>query len=146
MNGRRHGCRSMRFLSVPIAALCLGMTACSSGGASPPSAMSMAQKIPGCGAVTVNIPVGFVQQDVSCQFTDSMDAQVAVEIATFASSSDEQEWISDGGSPQTPDPGYGGCCVQGNGWAATVFSNAIGDGAEDFAHVLSAIGGREVTG
>lgn len=37
-------------------------------------------------------------------------------------------------------------CSRFSSPAATVFSNAIGDGAEDFAHVISTIGGREVTG
>jgi hypothetical protein len=82
-------------------------------------------------------------QDVTCTLQDG----APVEIGTFANSSDERQWILDGGSPISPDSAYAGCCVQGNGWAATVgFNNNLGPMDQDYNQVISALGGREVSG
>jgi hypothetical protein len=82
-------------------------------------------------------------QDVTCTLQDG----APVEIGTFVNPGDERQWISDGGSPTSPDPAYAGCCVQGKGWAATVgFNNSNGPMDQDYNYLISALGGREVDG
>ena len=129
------------YLAAAASVVALTLTEC---GSRPPTAAGLAGKIPGCGQLANATPASFVQQDVTCTFTDSQGASVNVEVATFTGSADELKWISDGGTPSSPDPGYGGCCIQGNDWAATVDSHTIGTGSADFHTVMSAIGGREV--
>jgi hypothetical protein len=110
---------------------------------SPPSAAALAHKIPGCGQLITDFHLSVLtRQDVSCTLQDG----AGVEIATFASQGDERQWISDGGDPSTPDPSYAGCCIEGNGWAATIGFPSGGGPIADFDRVLSAIGGRKVSG
>lgn len=131
------------YLAAAASVAAVTLTAC---GSSPPAAAGLAGKIPRCGQLANATPASFVQQDVTCTFADSQGATVNVEVATFTGSADEQKWISDGGTPSSPDPAYGGCCIQGNGWAATVDSYTVGTGNADFHTVMSAIGGRQVQG
>ena len=126
----------------PLAIIALAaavLAGCSSGG--PPAAASLAGKIPHCGSLATNTPPVIAVQDVTCIMPDGSQ----VELVTFATSADEQQWIASGGSPATPDPQYDGCCLQGTGWAAT-----IGDGGNgtlvDWYDVTKALGGRQVTG
>jgi len=82
-------------------------------------------------------------EDVTCTLQDGAQ----IEIATFANSGDERQWISDGGSPSAPDPAYAGCCIEGNGWAATVgFNNSQGPMDVDYNYVIKAIGRRQAQG
>ena len=107
------------------------------------SATALANKIPGCGSPITNTPSVLARQDVTCTLQDGAQ----IEIVTFTSSGDERQWISDGGYPSDPDPVYAGCCVEGNDWAATVgFNNSQGPTDVDYNQVISAIGGRQVTG
>jgi hypothetical protein len=127
------------------AAAVLALAACGSAQAhhAAVSAGALARRIPACGSLVTNTPSVLARQDVSCTLQDGSQ----VEIATFANSNDERHWISDGGSPDAPDPAYAGCCIEGKGWAATVGLNSINRPMDvDFRHVMSAIGGREVTG
>lgn len=112
-----------------------------SSAAAPPTATALAARIPHCGSPVVNTPAVIELQDVTCSMPDNSQ----VTIATFADSSDEKTWISDGGSPMTPDPAYIGCCIQGSEWAATI-SNVDTGTIVDFWKVMHAIGGREVSG
>lgn len=132
----------MRMFMIPAVAVVLLLAGCGSSG--PPSAHSLAAKISGCSGITPGTPAVMEVQDVTCNLPDG----APVEIGTFANSSAEQHWISDGGSPMSPDPMFGGCCVQGSGWAATVGwgNNGVGGGAADFPKVISALGGRQVDG
>jgi len=77
--------------------------------------------------------------DVTCSLPDGS----LLEIATFATQTGETQWIENGGTgPGPPDPSYAGCCIQGNGWAATVGApDYVGQGA---TVVTLAIGGRVV--
>ena len=116
------------------------LAACGGGG-SGQTAASLAQRISGCGFITASTPPVIAEQDVTCLMPDGEQ----LEVVTFASSASEGQWISDGGSPSTPDPAYLGCCVQGNGWAADV--SATGPvGSYDFGPVVKALGGRQVSG
>lgn len=118
----------------PHATVTVTVTAGSSG-----SATTLASKIPGCTNVASGTPAVMATGDATCSLSDSSQ----VEIATFADSADERQWISDGGYPPAPDPAFAGCCIEGNGWAATI--SAPGDGG-DFSQVTNAIGGRQVQG
>ena len=126
--------------TIPAAVLAVSaavlLAACGGSGSSPATAASLANRIPGCGALVVNTPPVMARQDVTCQMADGE----LIEIVTFASPAAETQWISDGGEPIAPDPVYAGCCVQGAGWAADV------DAPYDFDPVVKALGGREVTG
>lgn len=92
----------------------LTLTACgSSQPPTKPSARSLEAKIPGC-AHTSPDPAGatvYTRQETACQTPDG----TMVEIATFVSQGDERSWITSWG-------GYGACCLEGHGWAATVDS------------------------
>jgi hypothetical protein len=130
-------------------ALCLSAVAaivvlagCSSTPASL-TARHLATRIPGCTQITEETPAVMEIQDVTCTLPDG----AIVEIATFATSNDERRWILDGGSPQSPDPAYAGCCIQGNKWAAAVGFSIVGKpGIIDDQLVTKAIGGRIVSG
>lgn len=131
----------MRKSLIPVATALALLAGCGSSG--PPSAHALATRIPGCGQIISNTPSVLELKDVTCTLEDGAQ----VEIGTFANSSDERKWISDGGSPISPDPAYAGCCIQGNGWAATVgFNNNNSPMDTDFHHVTSALGGRTVEG
>jgi hypothetical protein len=91
------------------------------GSSGPPSATSLAQKIPGCANISTNTPAVDEVQEVTCTLNDGS----IITIGTFSSSGNETQWISDGGYPSDPDPAYVGCCVEGSGWAAQVgFNNS----------------------
>jgi hypothetical protein len=124
---------------VPAAALVLAACGISSP---PPWASALAAKIPGCSysALSGQAPNVLSTGEHYCNLRDG----ATVEIATFASTAKEQKWILDGGSPSSPDPAFAGCCIQGDGWAATVDSN-FGMGATDQYYVIKAIGGRMVS-
>jgi hypothetical protein len=126
-------------LTLPMAVL---LAACGGANASsgPPSARTLAKRIPGCSDITKMTPAVIEIQDVECNLPDGG----VVEIGTFPNSRDEQQWISDGGSPMSPDPGNSQCCIQGKLWAATVDNS--GSLGQDFSTVMAAIGGREITG
>jgi hypothetical protein len=131
----------MRKSLIPVAAAVVLLAACGSSG--PPSAHSLAAKIPGCGSITAGTPAVMEVQDVTCTLQDGAQ----IEIGTFANPADEKQWITDGGSPSSPDPAYAGCCIQGNNWAATVgFNNNSGPMNVDYKQVIAALGGREVNG
>jgi hypothetical protein len=98
----------MKPLAVLIAAALL-LAACSSP--APLTARQLAGKIPGCSGTYASTPAVLEEQDVTCTLPDG----APVTIGTFAASRDETAWISDGGSPASPDPAYAGCCVQGPG-------------------------------
>lgn len=118
------------------AATVLTLTACgSSQPPAKPSARSLAAKIPGCTRTSPDMPGGtvYTQQQITCQTPDG----ITVQIATFASQSDERSWIIHWGA-------YYACCLQGSGYAALVDSPAEPD-APDWQHVEKAIGGRQVS-
>lgn len=123
---------------IPAILATLTITACSA--TTPPTAASLAARIPGCAGVTPATPSALEQQDVTCLLPDNAQ----VEIATFATPGDEAKWIADGGTPATPDPASLACCIQGNGWAAT--AGLAQDGTYPLATVAKALGGRQVTG
>lgn len=105
-----------------------------------PSAMSLARKIPGVTGCQDATPDATSTGDVICNLPDGSQ----LELATFSASAAEDQWLADGGTGSPPDPSYAGCCIQGNGWAATV-------GAPDYAvkgsvPVIAALGGRVVNG
>ena len=108
------------------------LTACSSA---PPSAASIARKIPGChpywrGAIDVQ-----AKQEVTCN-----DLGGAVWVATFSSAPLERQWLN-------ADGVGAGLCVQGSGWAALIASNSAGDWHYRAARLVVAhAGGRIVTG
>ncbi len=131
----------MKSLVPVIAVLAVLLTGCGSSG--PPSARALARKIPGCSGISNGTPGAMESQDVLCTLQDGAQ----IEIGTFANTSDERQWIGDGGSPASPDPAYAGCCIQGNLWAATVgFNNSLGPMDVDFNAVMHALGGRMVQG
>jgi hypothetical protein len=128
-------------LSVAAVALTLNLAAC--GSSAPLTARQLAAKIPGCTGTFANTPAVMEEQDVTCTLVDG----APVDIGTFATAGDERQWISDGGSPASPDPAYAGCCIQGDGWAATVgFNSSLGPMDVDYRQVIKALGGRMVTG
>ena len=129
----------MRTRLTALAAITLA-TAVACGSSTPSTAASLAQRIHGCTGVTVNTPAVIETQDVTCTLPDGDQ----IEVATFPSSANETAWISDGGSPSGPDPGYIGCCVQGAGWAAMV--DGLNDVLIDNYDITHALGGREVSG
>jgi hypothetical protein len=146
---------SSAFMAVPGGKGCIALialtsvlvlTACGSSSpkpAGPPSASTLASKIPGCGDLLTNTPSVIAVEDVTCTLQDG----APIEIATFANSADERQWIADGGYPPDPDPAYAGCCIEGNGWAATVgFNSSLGPMDVDYNYVIKAIGGRQVQG
>jgi hypothetical protein len=113
------------------------------GSSGPPSASSLAQKIPGCAHVTADTPAVDEVQQVGCIRPDG----AVITVGTFSSSANETQWISTGGDPAASDPAFSGCCIQGSGWAATVGFNAQSGPVDvDYQSVISAIGGREVQG
>lgn len=128
-----------------LAAVIAAAAACSSPPA-PPAALTaqqLAQKITQCSGVTADTPSSIETAEASCTLADGSP----VTIGTFATSGAEQQWIQAGGSPSSPDPLYVGCCVQGDGWAATVGFAADGSSLESgYRIVMSALGGRQVTG
>lgn len=132
-----------KMLPAAAAALALALAACSSS-AKPLSARELAAKIPRCmitdveTAIPAGGPVGSPVQDVTCTLPDF--AQVI--LATFANARDERQWIADGGFPLDPAPINPSCCIQGNGWAATVDIDSSGN--IDFGPVIKALGGRAV--
>lgn len=103
-------------------------------------AQPLAQRIPGCGSLTTNTPPVMAEQDVLCTTADNE----IFGVVTFTSAADETQWISDGGYSEAPDPVYVGCCVQGSGWAASIY--AAGNSGYDFDPVLKTLGGRQVSG
>jgi hypothetical protein len=125
--------------AIAACALVLALAACGGGG-TPATAASLASRIRGCAGVTVNTPAVIEVQDVTCTLPDGDQ----IEVATFPSSADETQWISDGGSPDSPDPDYIGCCVEGSGWAAVV--GGLNGVLTDYYDITHALGGREVTG
>jgi hypothetical protein len=137
-----------RNLTAALTAAALAVVAAGCGGGTASkhttaSATALAHKIPGCSSLITNTPSVLARQDVICTLQDGAQ----VEIATFAKSGDELRWISDGGSPDSPDPAYAGCCIEGKDWAATVgFNASSGPMDVDYRQVISAVGGREVTG
>jgi hypothetical protein len=112
-----------------------------SSSSSPPSAMALAQKVPGTSGCQTQTPDVEVTQDVICQFANGSQ----LEIATFASGADETQWIQNGGSGSPPDPSYAGCCVEGALWAATIGGPDYA-GSSGASPVISAVGGRVVNG
>jgi hypothetical protein len=138
---KKHGLRTWPIIASAVVAAIVAIAIAvgnANHASNPPSASTLAAKIPGCGAVTVNTPAVMEVQDVSCILPGSPFG-VVVEIGTFATSAAETQWISDGGNPTTPDPAFFGCCIQGNGWAATV------DGDDSYVNtVINAIGGKQV--
>jgi hypothetical protein len=138
----------MKRILVPISAALLlaacGGSAPSPGSSAPPSATSLAQKIPGCSGAAADTPSVLETGEATCTLPDGS----LITVGTFSSSASETQWIQDGGSPSSPDSLYVGCCIQGSGWAATVgFSDDTQSpiGA-NYQTVISAIGGRHVTG
>lgn len=105
------------------------------------TAASLAHRIPGCAGITPGTPTSSEKQDVTCVMPDNAQ----VEIGTFATTADERKWVSDGGYPPAHDPVFAGCCIQGDGWAATVGFGSNGE-VNDFPAVIKAIGGRQVSG
>jgi hypothetical protein len=103
--------------------------------------MTLAMRIPGVTGCAEQTPDAFALDDVTCYLPGGS----LLEISTFATQPDELRWIGDGGTgPGPPDPSYAGCCIEGDGWAATV-------GVPDYvvkggAVVTAAIGGRVVNG
>lgn len=142
-----------RVIPVAAATVMLALAACSSSATShgstapaaaathaPPSAMSLAQQVAGVTGCSNATPDATSTGDVICELPDGS----ALELATFASVANEQQWIEDGGTGLPPDPSYAGCCIQGSGWAATV-------GTPDYVDrgsvaVIAALGGRVVNG
>jgi hypothetical protein len=114
------------------------------GSSGPSSAHALAAQITGCDGILSQTPAVMEITDVTCTLRNGAQ----VEIGTFANSNDEKQWISAGGSPESPDPAFAGCCIQGNDWAATVgWGNNVNTGNEaGFRKVISALGGRAVNG
>lgn len=106
-----------------------GLAACGSSG---PAATSLAARL-GCGNVTQAPQNSTAQQDINCD----MPGGVAVEIATFGSSSDRNSWIQS--QPAAT------CCVAGKDWAASVTLGYSGPAAPYFQKIVHALGGRQVT-
>lgn len=112
-----------------IAPVTGGLAAC---GANGPAATSLASKI-GCANVTDAPQNSPAQQDIDCDLPDG----TTVEIATFGSSSDQQNWMLNQPSAT--------CCAEGNLWAATVTpsgSEPVGPILQQIAHNLD---GRQVS-
>lgn len=116
-----------------LAILGAGIVGCSSA---PPTAASIARRIPGChpywtGPVDVQ-----AMQEVTCNAPGA-----AVWVAAFSSAALERQWLS-------ADAVGAGGCVQGNGWAALVSAdNAAGDWHwRDARTVAAHTGGRLVSG
>jgi hypothetical protein len=131
-----------RSLLLAAAVLAAALAACGSP-AAPLTARELAAKIPGCAQAVIATPSVMEVQDVTCVLQDG----AYFDIGTFASKQDEREWITDGGSPDSPDPAYPGCCIQGNGWAATVgLASYTGPMTMYLRQVVRALGGRIVNG
>ena len=95
--------------------------------------MSLARRIPGCADRDA---AG--RHDATCTLRDGS----AVTIATFTTAAAERAWLQHGGGGNPPDPSFAGCCVFGNGWAATVGPGTRHvPGDRDFTRVIRAIGG-----
>jgi hypothetical protein len=110
------------------------LAACGSSG--PATASSLVAQIPHCGSLPLaQAPGPEMTSQAECGLPDG--AQVY--IALFTSESAENAWIASQGI-------YYGCCVQGDGWAATVDNSSQGGPQPaDWQAVLAHAGGRQVS-
>ena len=114
--------RTLAVVSALTLAVTAGLAACGSDG---PAATSLAAKI-GCGNVTQAPQDANAQQEIDCD----LPGGAAVEIATFGSSSDRNNWISS--QPAST------CCAAGDQWAATVTPG----GSQPVGPMLQEIAGK----
>jgi hypothetical protein len=120
--------RMLAAIPALMLAITAGLAACGGGG---PAATSLAAKV-GCGNVTQAPQTSNAQQDIDCDLAGGS----AVEIATFGSATDRNNWIAS--QPAS------NCCAAGTLWAATVTpggNEPVGPMLQDIA---SKLGGQQV--
>ena len=99
------------FPRLALAAAAAAAVTLSGCGSSPPQAKTLTGKITGCGKDPGSPPAVNVhaRYETSCMLADG----ATVVVATFAGNADERAWITGQGE-------FGGCCLEGKLWAATV--------------------------
>jgi hypothetical protein len=107
----------------------VGLAACGSSG---PAASSLATKL-GCGNVTQAPQNPPAQQDIDCDLSGGS----AVEIVTFANSSDRDTWVHD--QPAST------CCAEGDLWAATITMGGSGSLSQMLGMIATKLGGHQVS-
>lgn len=106
-----------------------GLAACGSSG---PAADSLAAKL-GCGDITQAPQNPPAQQDIDCDVSGGS----AVEIVTFANSSDRDAWVH----AQPPST----CCAEGDLWAATITLGGSGSLSTSLQMIASRLDGHQVS-
>lgn len=124
---------------LPVVAV-LALAACSSAvttaSSTRPSAMALAQKIPGVTSCRDVAPDAGSTGAVACRLADGDP----LKLVTFSARPAEMRWIQNGGTGSLPYPSNGACCIEGSLWAATV-------GLPDYVvhgspPVIKALGGK----
>lgn len=116
-----------------LALVTLLLTAC--GSSPPPSARSLLKAaMPTCSMYSP--PTGgmsiYAQDEMTCVLPDS----TLVDLAVFGNPADQRSWML------SQDPGSGSCCVEGDGWAASILGEPFSGPAWSG---LERIGGRAVS-
>ena len=118
-----------------LIALALVLAACGGGNPAPPTARTLALKLPGCHKPFT--PSGGVSVQASTE-QECLTPSAEVFVATFSSEALERQWII---------AQQAGACesIQGNRWAADVLPTVNGTGCSVEAAIAKALGGRIVS-